>query len=240
MTRANPPPCLLLVEDDLVSRAFLSEALAALPAHVDAVENIAQALHLANTRQHALWVIDAHLPDGDGCDCLEALRRIDDTPALAVSAGASRQEMDALCAAGFLEVLPKPVSIALLQATVRRLLGEQFDALAMPLAGKLPVWDEARALAAIGGSHSSLKSLRKLFLDELPTLRQQLVAAHGRGDTRSMQAVLHKLRASCGFVGATRMAQAVETLARDPMDASALLRLDFASGDTLDWQPAQP
>ena len=69
------------------------------------------------------------------------------------------------------------------------------------------MWDEARALAAIGGSRASLQALRKLFLDELPTLHQQVIDARAADDVQSMQAVLHKLKAGCGFVGAARLAQ---------------------------------
>lgn len=239
MSQAPHPPRLLLVEDDLVSRSFMSEALSALPAQVDTARDIAQALNCAQEHRHALWLIDAHLPDGDGSDCLVALRRLRNTPALAVTAGASRQELDGLCASGFLEVLLKPVSIALLQATVRRLLGGHVVLVPEPAGGKLPVWDEARALAAIGGSLSALQALRMLFLDELPVLRQEVVASQRSGDDTAMQAVLHKLKASCGFVGAARLARAVDMLALDPMDANALLRFDFAARDALDWRATQ-
>jgi CheY-like chemotaxis protein/HPt (histidine-containing phosphotransfer) domain-containing protein len=233
------PPRLLLVEDDPVSRSFMSEALGALPALVDSAQDIAEALEQAHSHSHALFLIDAHLPDGDGGDCLRGLRRFRDAPALAVTAGASRAELDGLQAAGFLEVLPKPVSIALLQATVRRLLGQQLELAPEPDAGKLPVWDEARALAAIGGNPVALQALRKLFLDELPGLSQQLSAAQRAGDSQSVHAVLHKLKASCGFVGAARMARAVDALSHSPMDEAELRRFDFAAADALEWRDAQ-
>ena len=114
---------LLLVEDDPVSLSFLHDALCGVPATVDAAHDIASALHLASRFRHDLWIVDAHLPDGDGAGCLQLLRHIHQTPALAITAGASREELDLLCDSGFLEVLLKPVSIALLQGTVSRLLG---------------------------------------------------------------------------------------------------------------------
>ncbi len=239
MSLESNPPRLLLVEDDPVSRSFLYEALAGLPAVVDVAEDIARAVALAAANRHALWLIDAHLPDGDGGDCLEALRLLHDVPALAITAGGPRDELDALCARGFLEVLLKPVSIALLQATVRRLLGEGVGCVREPAGGKLPIWDEARALAAIGGSRASLQALRKLFLDELPMLRQQVLEARAGDDLQSMQAVLHKLKAGCGFVGAARLAQAVASLSREPMNDAALGRFGFAADDALDGSPSQ-
>jgi len=113
-------PRLLLVEDDEVSRAFLCEALSRLPAQVDAATGIAGARDLAAVAGHDLWLIDAHLPDGDGVLALARLRELNaSTPALAITAEDDRVVLDALCAAGFREVLQKPVSVGLLPATVR-------------------------------------------------------------------------------------------------------------------------
>lgn len=235
MSQERPTPRLLLVEDDPVSQGFLAEALAGLPARVDVAADIAGALAHARAASHALWIVDAHLPDGDGADCLIQLRQLAATPALAVTAGASRQEMDALCAAGYLEVLQKPVGIALLQGSVRRLLGDRSGSLRVrePGPGKLLVWDEERALAAIGGNRDSLLALRKLFLDELPGLRGQVDAARARNDPQAMAALLHKLKASTGFVGAMRLNDAVSRLEQAPLDDDALLRFGFAVDDVL-------
>lgn len=235
-------PSLLLVEDDATSAAFLAEALASLPAQVEVAGDIAQACAFASAKPHSLWLVDAHLPDGGGLDCLRALRAVyagsaRDTPALAITAGAPREELDALCAGGFLEVLMKPVAIALLHATVRRMLGAPGAVAEPPAAfvggGKLPVWEQEHALAAIGGNAGSLAKLRNLFLQELPLQRDQLQQAQTSHDADAIAALVHKLRASCGFVGAARLARAVDALSRAPFDAAALRDFGHAVEDTL-------
>jgi DNA-binding response OmpR family regulator len=227
------PPRLLLVEDDATSQAFLAEALGALPATVDVAGDIAEACAHAAANTHALWLVDAHLPDGDGLECLRALRAIGgDVPALAVTAASGSAAIDALCAGGFLEVIPKPVGIALLQATVRRLLGEVPRApYRVSEPGKLPVWDEARALAAIGGNREALAALRELFLAELPAARAGIEAAIAVGDAGAVKAQLHKLQAGAGFVGAARMARAIRALSGAPLDAGALEAFTWAVED---------
>lgn len=229
----NPKPRLLLVEDDPTSQAFLADALAALPADVDVAGDIAQATALATAHRHALWLVDAHLPDGDGLACLRALRDTGAGPtALAITAAGDRAIFDTLCAGGFAEVVSKPVSVALLQATVRRLMGETPRApyrVAEP--GKLPVWEEERALAAIGGNREALAALRGLFLAELPTARAGIEAAAHAGDAVSVRAALHKLQAGAGFVGAARMARAIRALNGAPLDAGALEAFLWASED---------
>jgi CheY-like chemotaxis protein len=233
---------LLLVEDDAVSAAFLAEALAGLPAEVDVAANIAEARALALRSRHDLWLVDAHLPDGDGLECLQALRELATTPALALTAGAPREQLDALCAGGYLEVLPKPVSVALLQGTARRLLGIAPAPGMAPVAagatcGKLPIWEDAAALAAIGGNPESLAKLRRLFLGELPAMQAQLATAQQAGDAGAVGALVHKLRASCGFVGAARLRATVESLALVPLDARARLDCEFAAHDALSTPP---
>lgn len=223
---------LLLVEDDPTSQAFLRDALLALPALVDVAGDIAEARALAQAAPHALWLVDAHLPDGDGLDCLRALRRFGDTPALAITAGGPGEDFEALCAGGFLEVLAKPVAVALLQATVRRLMGESPRApLRIGEPGKLPVWDEARALAAIGGNPQALVALRSLFLGELPAARSAVEAAVAAGDGDAARAHLHKLQAGAGFVGAARLSRAIRALSGAPLDAGALEAFNWAVED---------
>ncbi len=232
----TPPqfPRLLLVEDDAISRAFLTEALIALPAEVDAAENIAEAVRLAQ-HQHALWLIDAHLPDGDGHDCLFALRaEQENTPALAITAEAYGEELDQLGNSGFIEVLQKPITMAALHAAVRRALGDRMtlghDDIELI---QSPIWDEQRALSALSGNARALDALRKLFLDELPMQRYEIVQACTRGDDQAARATLHKLKASCGFVGAARLSLAVHALSNTLFDTEKLRQFEFAIDDVL-------
>lgn len=225
---------LLLLEDDAVSRAFLTDALAALPARVDAAETIARASDLVLDRPHDLWLIDAHLPDGDGVDALTALQHLSPgVPALAITAELHRDGFDQLCAAGFLEVLQKPIAIAALHAAVQRALTGTTAFPATPATGKLPVWDEQRALAALGGRRESLQALRALFLDELPHQSEEVLAACAANDADAARAVLHQLKAGCGFVGATRLLAAVEALSRSPLDGAQRRLFEFAVADQL-------
>ena len=235
MTEALPR--LLLVEDDAVSRQFLAEALRALPAEVDAAESIEQACAFATKHAYALWLVDAHLTDGEGVECLARLRPFDDaTPAVAITAERWRHEYDRLEAGGFVEILQKPIAMRSLQANVRRLIGLAPQAIAdapMPLCGKRAVWDEERALAAMAGNRAAWLALGRLFLDELPVQREQLRQARDIGDAASMFGLLHRLTASSGFVGAARIGETVLALSRSPLDEHRWQMFEHAVEDTL-------
>jgi DNA-binding response OmpR family regulator len=232
------PPRVLLVEDDPISRSFLAAALAAVPAEVDAADSVAAAVALASSQDYALWMIDARLPDGSGSELLARLReKHPHTPALAHTAAHESTILDALLAAGFGEVLVKPMPAATVQAAVRRLLGlsgvpARNDAVADD--GPLPLWDYEAAARALNGNRTHVDTLRGLFAQELPKSLQAITDASARGDSDAMRADLHRLRASCGFVGALRLGSAVEALHREP--ASAGLRDAFvkAARETMD------
>lgn len=242
--RSALPPRVLLLEDDPVSAAFLAAALEALPARVATAATLAEARTAADACD--LWLFDAHLPDGDGATLLAELRaRGLRTPALAHTAEARREPLDALIDAGFREVLQKPLSVAQLQASVRRALAdapgtasESEAASAGPLrCGKSPVWDDAAALRALNGHRDHVAAMRGLFLQELAQVATRVSEAVDRRDADALRGELHRLQASCGFVGAARLASAVDALRDAPDSPTALAQFEGAAQDTLSSDP---
>ena len=123
-------------------------------------------------------------------------------------------------------MLCKPLAVTELHAALRRHLE-----LPPPACGKQPNWDDDAALRAVGGQQAHVEALRGLFLRELPGQRQRIEAAAACGDEEAIRAELHRLAASCGFVGAARLADAVRELQAAPRDARALLRFGLTASD---------
>ncbi len=251
-------PRILLVEDDAVSRTFLAIAAEGLPADVDAVDSCSTALRRvalchAQDNPHDLWLIDANLPDGSGAGLLASLRQaFPPKPSLGHTASHDPVDHAALLAAGFDEVLVKPLPMIALQAAICRSLGydhaRQGSALDMAtgndadasVCATLPSWDDAAALLALKGEQSHVIALRSLFLDELPGQCDTIERAFADGDVVSATRTLHMLRASCGFVGAVRLAEAARVMEADPQSQFALGRLTSAARDLLDAQATPP
>lgn len=82
-------------------------------------------------------------------------------------------------------------------------------------------WDEAAALSALNGQQHHLNALRELFLAELPGTRDAVDSALQVSDDQALRSHLHRLQASCGFVGAARLAGAVRLLRGDPHSSTA-------------------
>jgi CheY-like chemotaxis protein len=232
-------PAVLLVEDDPTSAAFMAAALDALPLALETVADCAAARTAVAATGHALWLVDAHLPDGDGPALLAELHALrPEVVALAHTASREPSLHRMLLAAGFAEVLVKPLAASALRGAVARRLAGAPEAAApsppgvrddcVPCAG-LPPWDDGVALAALNGEHAHVEALRRLFIAELPTARAAVSAAAEGGDRPALEAALHRLAASCGFVGAAELAATVVRLRVQPESAEALARFQQAA-----------
>ncbi|ALN57068.1 sensor histidine kinase [Lysobacter enzymogenes] len=232
-------PRVLLVEDDPTSRAFLTAAVEAVPAQVDGADSLAAAMALGASTDYQLWLFDAHLPDGSGSELLERLRRSHPaTPALAHTATGESEVRDRLIASGFCEVLVKPLPAAAVRGAIRRLLGlPESDAPAAACAADAdtaPVWDDESAARALNGNRAHILTLRGLFVQELPNARRSILAAAQLGNLDALRGELHKLRASCGFVGAARLGQTVQALQAQLDSAEGLARFDQVARETIE------
>ena len=221
-------PRLLLVEDDPVSAAFLMDAASAFPADVHLAGSLADARRAIEETTFDLWLVDANLPDGRGETLLQAATGRSGTPAVAHTAASDAVVRERLLAAGFLDVLCKPLGVAELHAALRRHL---------PIAAQrvddatAPDWNDAGALAALGDV-AHVDVLRQLFRNELPAQRARITAAGA--DTAAIHAELHRLAASCGFVGADRLRNAVRGLMANPDSPDAMQAFVSAADALID------
>lgn len=229
-------PRVLLVEDDPVSASFLQAALERLPARVDLAPTCSRARGLARAGDHALLVFDANLPDGRGDALLLTLRASGvHAPAIAHTAAREVEEHERLLAAGFLEVLTKPLSAPEILAAARIALGLGAPRVQMPPSTReAPLWDDDAALDALLGDRGHLDALRRMFVVEVRSMRAAIAAAVRNGDRDAIRPVLHRLRASCGFVGASRLGEAATALSAD---TAGWATFDAVAAETLAQAP---
>lgn len=205
----------LVADDDPVSLAFQLQALQASGIRAQGAGDGRAALELAAGRHFALWLLDARMPELDGIATLAALRaRCQATPALATTADPDPAVHARLRAAGFDEVLCKPVRAAgLVKAVRRRLPGS-------PGAPAPVTLDDRAALAATGGDAGIVSALRELFRDELATLPAEFEALARHGDLEVLRERLHRLQAAAGFCGAAAIESALAGI-RPALDGPA-------------------
>jgi CheY-like chemotaxis protein len=200
---------------------------------------VAAAFALATAGPYDLWLFDANLPDGNGIELLSRLRAGDaETPALAHTASDDGVVIDALIAAGFREVLVKPLPTVTIQTVIRRTLGLIGGSAGMQdetaSTTVLPVWDDDAAARALNGNREHIATLRTLFIAELVTARQRIATVARNQDLAGLRNELHRLRASCGFVGAARLGHATQELHNDVGSILRLQDFEIAAQGTLE------
>lgn len=238
-------PRVLIVDDDPVSLCFLAAAIDAIGASSCVAEDALTALAGARQATPDLLIIDRCLAREDGVAVLRALRGAGvSTPALATSAEFDASIVARLLAAGFAGTLRKPASVAEVRTAVAghiagiALSGDLAACRLAPDAHAGALLDDEAALAAIGGDRAALVALRRLFASELEAIERALSGADAL-EPAELCRRLHRLRASCGFCGATRLRDCALELeqaatAGGAGAGSALARFRLTCRSTLD------
>jgi DNA-binding response OmpR family regulator len=119
---------ILLVEDNARLRDLLGECLRDANYSVDLVENAREFRDAAAAAKHSLYIIDLGLPDGDGIDLVEALRKSSvKAPILVVTARAGVHDRVSGLDYGADDYLVKPFHHLEFIARVRALLRRPFE-----------------------------------------------------------------------------------------------------------------
>jgi len=201
----------LIVDDDAISLRFLEAALRQLGCETLGAGNMIDALAVAASTRFDLLLLDRCMPGGGGIELLAALRmRGISTPAFATSAEIDADVAAQLRAAGFAGHIGKPVTLARLADVLQAHVSPP-TVLDVDESDPRTAWlDDAAALAAIGGDRHALAALRVMLVEELTALLDALAMS----EATALLERLHRLRASCGFCGAPRLARAASLLER--------------------------
>jgi CheY-like chemotaxis protein len=169
------------------------------------------------------------MPNLDGAEALAQLRMQAGPSrhaiALATTADNGRETHAALLAAGFVEVLIKPIGFGALRAALDRHVRVSSRA-STPECAIAPL-DDQRALAAAGGDADIVRALRGLLARELDALPAEFAAADLQRAVHALHERLHRLDASAGFCGVPSLLHASAKL-RTALDAPAWPDRDIA------------
>jgi two-component system, OmpR family, KDP operon response regulator KdpE len=120
----------LLVEDDREMRSMMRSSLAVEGFEVQTAVSVSEASALLRNSLPEVVVLDLGLPDGDGLELVQQVRRQHSLPILIVSARHQEAEKIKLLNAGADDYLTKPFSVGELLARIRVALRHRGTALA--------------------------------------------------------------------------------------------------------------
>lgn len=208
----------LVADDDPASRLFLVEAMRTLGLSAEACNDGPSAIARGREETFDLLLLDCRMPGAGAEQVLTELRsdpqaHSGESTAVATSADMDASQRQQLISSGFTEVLQKPCDLA----DLRRIVS-----LVHPHAP--PILDDDQGLASTGNPQI-LQAMRSLLRDELVALYQDLDSIEPASAAFADR--LHRLRASCGFCGATALAGRVMQVREN------LVSLGMVQPDTL-------
>jgi signal transduction histidine kinase/DNA-binding response OmpR family regulator len=225
--------CVLLAEDHPVNELLMKQLLTRLGCEVRLARNGDEAVAQWEKGGVDLVLMDVQMPGSNGLQAtqrirdLEARRRLNHTPIVAVTANAMNGDRDACLAAGMDGYTPKPVSPqALIRAMDEALeraagvIGVKRAALATETqrgpatAGAL---DLAKLRRRLDGDEATLQQLALAMRTDLVERQLQLQQALASQDTALAVAHAHGLKGSLGSMTAdrgARLAKGLELAAR--------------------------
>ena len=203
-----PMPRVLVADDNPLSLRFFAEALTAYGCACTTAADGNEAVACAQGAVFDLLLLDMRMPRLDGAAALAQVREqpgpSQQAPALATTADPDDATHAALRAAGFAQVLLKPITVDSLRAALDRHLPSGVSADVR--------LDEEQALKAAGGNASIVAALRGLLAAELDALPAELAAFGAQRDAAALRDRLHRLDASAGFCGVPLLTQAAAGL----------------------------
>lgn len=201
-------PVVLLVEDEPQIRRFTGLALKAEGWQVFEVDTLRRGLIEAGTRTPDMVVLDLGLPDGDGVDFIEDVRKWSAVPIIVLSARTNEADKIRALDAGADDYLTKPFRleelVLRLQVLIRRAAGHAGgEVRAGPLA-----LDTATGVITLNGLALKLTAfesrlLRLLLLHKGRTVSrtdmvEQMYDGDADRDFRSLEVVMGRLRRKLG------------------------------------------
>ncbi|AJY07766.1 hybrid sensor histidine kinase/response regulator [Burkholderia vietnamiensis] len=181
----------LVVEDHEVNRELIREQLAALGYTSDIVENGLIALRHFNERHYDLVLTDLAMPVMDGytlAACLHSQGAR--TPIIAITADVTATDSQRFREAGISGILLKPMSLASIDAAVRRYLMLAADPRAAAAIETVP------GHAASVLSDESRTTLERLTAESL----QSAEAAMAQGDRATISAQIHSIKGAFSMI----------------------------------------
>ncbi|MFC6674146.1 PAS domain-containing hybrid sensor histidine kinase/response regulator [Marinobacterium aestuariivivens] len=202
---------ILIAEDDSINQKVILKQLELLGYTGELAHNGREALTMWRNGQYGLVLTDLHMPEMDGYQLAEAIRREEDetehVPILALTANALRGEEVRAHRAGMDAYLTKPIQLTALNAALRQWLPTVDDVRVLSL--NRDAWAKAVDLSLltdlVGDDPAMMRELLADYRLSAQQLSVTLKEALEQQDMAQVAATAHKLKSSSRSVGAVTL-----------------------------------
>lgn len=215
LSRSARELAVLVVDDMPVNRKFLMAYLQQLGHHGTEAASAEEALHLLETSDFDLVLMDVEMPDGDGVQATWSLRQGQGpnrfVPVLAVTGHTGEGERQRLLEQGLNDVLAKPVAREQLAEKLKAWGGKRI----VPCPNRKPrpaeAFDPSNLLEVTQGNAQMLAELIDVFLQDVDTCLRRLEQNLTDGDQAGFLSCARTIAGAAETVGAGRLALAARS-----------------------------
>jgi CheY-like chemotaxis protein/HPt (histidine-containing phosphotransfer) domain-containing protein len=199
------PLRILVVEDNLVNQAVLLKQLEKAGHRPDRASNGREALEILNREPFDLVLMDEQMPEMDGLRATRLLRAREKAiggrvPIIAVTANVTPGERERCLAAGMDAYLTKPVSSAMLFATIASVMGSKASEASAPAEEDGEKW--LATMQSLGFDAKAIARLVRTALEEVPERMVVLRQGVALGDAVAVKTTAHSLKGTLGIFSA--------------------------------------
>lgn len=206
------PLRILLAEDNSVNQMVAQKMLAKLGYSIDIAQNGREVLEKLKTQSYDVILMDQHMPELDGLQTTEIIRREQkfQPQIMALTASAFKEDKDKCLKAGMNGFLSKPIDIAEVVAALKKVPANW--ATDNNITNPTTVIDSVAMMEQFTGAEEILGEIASESLKTLPTYMNQIQSALEQSDFEQLTVAAHTLKGVVANFQATELIEVAFSL----------------------------
>jgi PAS domain S-box-containing protein len=195
----------LLVEDNDINRLYAGSILKMWGCKVRFAENGAAAVESVKTFSLDLVLMDIQMPVMDGFEATKVIRALDDPksklPIIALTANATRKDVEQCLAAGMNDCISKPFTPEDLFKAIKRLVEVKKEKGVEKKEDEHPSFDLSYLKSVSNNDESFVKEMIETYLETMPGSIEEVRSFSRQRDWENLSRAAHKLKPSITLLG---------------------------------------
>jgi CheY-like chemotaxis protein len=221
---------ILVAEDVELNQHLTRHILESSGAQVVIANNGSEALDLLKRQHFDCILMDVQMPEMDGIEATEQIRRLPDpvmsaTPIIALTANCRAEDLVRYQRAGMDDFLAKPFDEALLLGAILSNAKKKKEVISQSSGGHPYLYDLSLIRNVSGGDPAFIKKMIQLFIETVPQNLKELVEATAARHWEQVARTAHKLKSTVDSMGIKSIhgdIRRVESIAKSGEDLEQL------------------
>ncbi|KPA18272.1 multi-sensor signal transduction multi-kinase [Candidatus Magnetomorum sp. HK-1] len=205
---------ILLVEDNATNQYVSLKILRYFGCNVEIANNGKLAIEMLENKTYDLILMDCQMPVMNGYDAAKHIKKYHiakNTPIVAVTANAFKQDLDRCIACGMSDYLIKPIQQKTIAGILKKYCHKKrvnnSQKQLYSKANKLELIDINHISSYVGKDPNEVKVVLSIFLNDINPLLQKLKNAIDKKDEKQVEKLAHGIKGACADIGSKILKQ---------------------------------